>query len=323
MRRRLLVPTLLAAVALVASACGSSGGGGTDSSGGGTDKVNVGVIPIVDVAPIYIGRDKGFFSKRHIDLHLVQESGGAAAIPGVQSGDFQFAFGNVVSLLLANTQGLPLQAIAEGNSSTGNTSKDFSAVVVPKDSTVQSAKDLEGKTVAVNNLKNIGDVTIRAAMEKAGADPSTVHFVEMGFPDMPAAVAKHRVDAAWVVEPFVTVATSQGARIVSYNFASAAKDLTIATYFTTKQRIAEDPSLVKRFRAAIQESLQYASDHPQAVRAELPKYTKIPEDAAAKITLPKFPQDINVDSMQTLADDMAKYGLVDKKPDVPGAIWNP
>jgi NitT/TauT family transport system substrate-binding protein len=316
--RRLLVPMATLALLSTATACGGSDGGGgaapTDASG--TRQLTVGVIPIVDVAPIYLGQEQGFFEDRNIELELVPGSGGAAAVPGVVAGDFQFSFGNVTSVLLAASQGLPLRVVAEGDSSTGDPETDFSFVVVPADSPIQSAADLAGKTVAVNNVKNIGEVTIRKAVEDAGGDPGSLNFVELAFPDMPAAVAGGDVDAAWVVEPFVTVATGQGARKVLANFAEAVPDLTVATYFTTEQVIAEDPELVDDFQAAIQQSLQYAQDNPDEVRRIVTTYTQITPEVAAQMALPAFPQDIDVESVKTVAELMQKYGITTEPVDV-------
>lgn len=316
--KKLLAP--IAALTLLAvAACGSGNGGSSSSSGTNgataTTHLKVGVIPIVDVAPIYLGKEQGFFSQHHIDLELVQESGGAAAIPGVVSGDFQLSFGNVTSVILAASQNLPLKMISEGNSSTGDASTDFSGVVVPPDSAIKSAKDLAGKTVAVNNLKNIGEVTVRNAVDKDGGDGKSVKFVELNFPDMPAAVANHQVDAAWVVEPFLTAATAQGARNVSSNFASI-PDLTVACYFTTQQYIAQHKDVVDNFRAAIQESLKYATDHPDEVRRIVTTYTTIKSDVASQIKLPGYPQDMNVASLKTVASLMNKYGITQNTVDV-------
>src|SRR4029078_6539769 len=67
--RRTLVALLTAATLLGVAACNSNeSAGGNPASG--PDKVNVGVIPIVDVAPIYLGKQQGFFSNRNIDLNL-------------------------------------------------------------------------------------------------------------------------------------------------------------------------------------------------------------------------------------------------------------
>lgn len=314
--RKLLAP--IAALTLLAVAACGSGNGGSSSSGtgsGATTHVKVGVIPIVDVAPIYLGKEQGFFSKHHIDLELVQESGGAAAIPGVVSGDFQLSFGNVTSIVLAASQNLPLKIVASGNASTRDPATDFSGVVVPADSPIKSAKDLAGKTVAVNNLKNIGEVTIRDAVDKDGGDGKSVKFVELNFPDMPAAVANKQVDAAWVVEPFLTASTAQGARNVSSNF-TVIPNLTVATYFTTQQYISQHKDVVDNFRAAINQSLKYATDHPDEVRRIVTTYTSIKSDVASQIKLPAYPQDVNIGSLKEVASLMNKYGITQNTVDV-------
>lgn len=280
------------------------------------DKITVGVIPIVDVAPIYLGRDKGFFKKQGIDLTLQLAQGGAAIVPSVLSGQYQFGFSNMTSLIIAETRGLDFRVVAAGNFSTGVKGHDFGGIVVPKGSPIKNAKDLEGKTVAVNNLKNIGDTTVRAAMRAAGADPAKVKFVELSFPDMPAAVANKRVDAAWVVEPFVTIIRNQGGHVISWNLVDTAPHLMIAAYFTTDRYIKAHPELVKRFTAAINESLDYAQKHPEEARKELLKYTKIPAKLVNQITLPDWGTKINRKSTQVLADLAVKDGLVNKKPDL-------
>ena len=182
----------------------------------------------------------------------------------------------MTSILLASSEGLPLRIVANGVSSTADPATDFSAVVVPGGSDIQSVADLEGRRVADNNLKNIGEVTIRKGIEDAGGDGSNVEFVELPFPEMPAAVAGGNVDAAWVVEPFVTVATGQGVCLVFYPFAEPIEDLTVAMYFTLEPTIQEKPELVDAFQAAINESLEYANSNPDEVRRILLTYTQIP-----------------------------------------------
>jgi NitT/TauT family transport system substrate-binding protein len=313
MRRPLLA--LLSAAALLATTA-ACGGSGSDPGKGGTDNVTAGVIPIVDVAPIYLGKEKGYFSDEGIDLTLQTGTGGAASVPGVVSGQYQFAFGNVTSLLVARDKKLPLKVLTNGVSSVGVAGKDFGAVVVKKDSAITSAKDLAGKKVSINNLKNIGDTTIKASVRKAGGDPSKVQFVELPFPDAPAALQNNRVDAAWVVEPFLTQAISQGARPVAWNFVDAAPDLSVATYFTSEKMLAEDPDLVKRFARAMNKSLEYADANPDEVRRILGTYTKIPADVVAKMTLPKFPVEINRTSIETVAKLAEQDGLIGKAADV-------
>ena len=318
MRRQPAALAVLLAAALASAACGSSPAPAKPSPGQ-PDKVAAGVIAIVDVAPIYLGKQKGFFRQRNIDLTLSTSQGGAAIVPGVVSGQFQIGFSNVTSLLVAASKGLPLKVVCNGVTSTGDAAKDYSGVVVKAGSPIRSAADLAGRTVAVNTLKNIGDTTVRASVRKAGGDPKAVKFVELAFPDMPAALQAGRVDAIWVVEPFLTAATAAGGRVVAANYVDAAPNLTVATYFTSVALTKTNPDLVKRFTEAMTESLKYADAHPDEVRQVLGTYTQIAPDVAAKIALPKWPADINRQSVRTLADLAVGDGLMTKAPDL-GAL---
>ena len=239
MRRPLI---LLAVVGvLVAAGCGSSDDEPGEASGG-AQQVKVGIIPILDVAPIYLGKEKGFFTSRNIELTLESGQGGAAIVPGVVSGQFQFGFSNVTSLLIAQSRGLPLKVVSNGVASTGKDKADFGGVVT-RDDSIKTAADLAGKRVAVNTLKNIGDSTIRASVRKAGGDPSSIKFVELAFPDMPAALQADRVDAIWVVEPFLSTSLGEGGRLVASNYVDTAPDLTVAVYFTSEQLIVSKENL--------------------------------------------------------------------------------
>lgn len=305
------------ATTFVASLTLAACGGGDDA--GGTDgaaKLTVGVIPIVDTAPIWLGRDKGFFKEQGIDLELTNVTGGAAAVPGVLNGELDLAFGNVMSLMVAQGQGLPLELVANGTSTSGVGGKDFSGIVVPKGSDIASPADLEGKTVGVNNLKNIGDTTVRSAVEADGGDPSKVKFSEVPFPEAPAALTKGNVDAAWVLEPFLSKAVSEGGTVISWNYVEMSPKLDIAGYFTTSKLIASDPDLIKKFQTAMTKSLSYAQDHPDEVRDVVGTYTEIDAATRASMTLPKFTPEFDREAAKTLADAGVKYGTLDKAPDL-------
>ena len=314
--RRPLVALFAAAVLLgPLSACGDSNGGGANTQSGAPDNVNVGVIAIVDVAPIYLGKQQGFFSKRNINLTLTTAQGGAAIVPAVVSGQYQFGFSNSISLLLANSNGLPLKVVCNGNNSTG-VADDFAGLYVKGDSPIKSPKDLVGKTVAANTLKNIVETSVRASVKKDGGDEKAVKFVELPFPDQPAALQAGRVDAVFLVEPFQQAVVAQGARKIASSYADAAPNLTVAMYFTSQQLISRNPDLVNRFRDAMKESLAYADSHPDAVRDILGSYTQITPEIRAKLVLPKFPSDINRESVQTLSDFAQAEGLITKQPDL-------
>lgn len=320
----------LAAV-LALSACGSGSPSG-DADGepaeddaaqadGELTEVEVGVIPIVDVASIYLGQQEGIFEEHGIDLTLTLAQGGAAIVPAVQSGDFDFGFSNVTSLLVAEDSGLPLQMVAPGPQTTGDSESDFSAVMVKSDSGIESVEDLEGQRVAVNTLNNIFDSMISEGVLEAGGDPANVDFVEVGFPDMLAQLDADNVDAISAVDPFAAVADAEGYDRIFAPFADVVEDLGVGTYFTSEQLVEEDPELVESFYTAMQESQAYAEENPDAVREVLQEYTEIDEDILAEIAIPTFPEEINLDSLEAVAEISERHGLIDEVPQVEDVVW--
>ncbi|WP_326554837.1 ABC transporter substrate-binding protein [Micromonospora sp. NBC_01813] len=314
--RRPLVALTLATALLITAACGSDS---SPDEAGGTDEVTditVGVIPIVDVAPIYLGKDKGFFTKRGINLTMESGQGGAAIVPGVVSDQFQFGFSNVTSLLSAQVADVPVKVVANGVASTGSTDGDFGGVAVKADSPIQGPADLAGKKVAVNTLKNIGDTSVRESVRKAGGNPDDIEFVELAFGQMPAALENGDVDAAWMVEPALTVAKDAGARVVAWNFVDTAPNLTVAVYFTSTKLLQEDPDLVQRFQEAMAESLSYANAHPDEVRDVLRSYTDIDQAILDAMTLPVWPAEINRASIERVAELGLADGVFETAPDL-------
>jgi NitT/TauT family transport system substrate-binding protein len=316
MRRLTAALAMLAATVLVATGCGDDG----ESGGGGTpeqpEKVKIGLIPIADVAPIFVGIKQGYFKEQGIELEPQFAAGGAAITPAVLSGDFDIGFSNTVSLLIASSKGLPVQIISQGVLGGPDLSKPWADVLIPKGSDIKEPKDLEGKTIAANTLNNICEVTINATLEKKGVDVSKLKYTEIPFPDMIGALEKGRVDAACVVEPFVSQGKAAGMKGIDPFYAATAPDLTVAAYFASKQMIESKPELIDRFKTAMEKSLQYSADNPDAVRAVLPEYTQIPKEAAEKINLPSWKPELTEDTIQTLSELSEKYGLIEQQPDL-------
>src|SRR6476469_3643659 len=310
MRRSLV---LLVAAVMVTAGCGSSR---TPSAPGRPDRVTVGLISIVDVAPIYLGKRKGFFARHGIDLTLRPAEAGTETIPAVVSGDLEFGYSNIVTLLLAAEQHLPVKVVVNGNNSTGVDGRDFGSLMVKGDSPVRSVKDLAGRKVAVNVLKNVVELSVRASAAKAGIDPNSVEYVKLAFPEMPAALANGQVDAAFVVEPFQQIVLSQGGRPVASSLVDLAPNLSVAQYFTSKRMVADNPDLVRRFTDAMTESLAYARSHEDEVRQILPTYTKIPRAVIPKMVLPKWVPEVDRDSVEATARLAQKEKILQSKPDI-------
>ncbi|MFI1731585.1 ABC transporter substrate-binding protein [Streptomyces acidicola] len=317
--RRLLIRLAAGTVFVAATACGSSdssGSGGEEKGSGGTTTVKVGVVPVLDVAPLYLGQKQGFYSKRGIKLETSLAQGGAAVVPGVVSGQFQFGFSNTTSLLVAQSKNVPVKAVANGASSTAKDGADFAGLTVKKGSPFTSAKQLEGKKAAVNTLNNICDTSIRESVRKDGGDPSKVEFVEMPFDQMPAALDKGQVDGACTPEPALATVKAAGGKSIASIFYDVDPNLTVAMYFTSQQYAQSNPEVVKRFQEATAESLKYADSHPDEVRQILTTYTKIPDTLLDTLTLPRWPAEPDRGSIERLTELGVQDGLFKEAPDL-------
>lgn len=320
MRRRLAVTLLTSSLLLAVAACGEDGDGGDEPEQPGStgrDSVTVGLIPIVDVAPLFLGIEQRFFEERNIDVTTEFAAGGAEIIPGVQSGTFDFGFSNVISLMLAQAGGIELKAVANGNNSTGVDGEDFGSLMVTTDSPAQSAADLAGATIGINTLNNISDPVVRESVRKAGGDPSGIEFVGVPFPDMPAALENGDVDAVFVVEPFQTIILNDEiGRSVASSWVDAAPDLTVAAYFTSAELVESNPDLVQRFTEAMNEALTYANENEDEARNIITTYTEMSPELAGEIILPTWPPEINRASSDRLAELAIQDGLLSEPPDL-------
>jgi NitT/TauT family transport system substrate-binding protein len=280
--------------------------------------VTVAVIPIVDVAPIYLGVQKGFFDEVKINLTLDTAAGGAAIIPGVASGQFQFGFSNVPSLLIAQTNDVPVQVVASGNGNAGAPGADFSGLVV-KDPAYASPKDLAGKTVGANTAQGIVELAIRELVAEDGGDGTSVNVIGYpttgGFGAASQALDNGDVDAAFLVEPLLSAAKAKGYTVIG-DLAELDPNMTVAAYFTSTELVETDPNLVARFTSAIKKSLAYAQANPDEARTIVGTYTTIPAEVISGIVLTSWPDEINEASVNYWADLIVEYGFTTERPDV-------
>jgi NitT/TauT family transport system substrate-binding protein len=320
-RRALLVALAVVPVAL--AACGSDGGGAGGDPPGTARPIRIKVADVEGSPSSFVafGMRKGFFADSGLDVELSQQQGGAAIVPGLTSGEFQIGGSNIVSVLLARGRGLPLQIVAPGTSVGTDPDTDFAAVVVAADSPIKSVRDLAGRRIAVNTLKNVNDIVIKSRLESDSVDVSGLKLTEMPFNVMLPALQQRRVDAALVIEPFATIARSGGARVLFRPYVEAKPNLAIGTYSATEDYIREHPEVVKAFREAAARTAAYIGEHPDEYREALPAITKLDPALAPKVNIPVWRSSMDMESLRFFADRMVRYGLVATAPDVDAAVY--
>jgi NitT/TauT family transport system substrate-binding protein len=283
--------------------------------------VNAGFVPVTDVAALYLGEEVGIFKKQGLTLKANIASTGA--VPAVMSGEYHFGFTALVNVLQARDKGLPIKIIAAGSSSTGVAGADVTMIHAGPKSGIKSGKDLEGKTVSVNALNGLLQMLGKAAVKADGGDPSKVRFIELGFAEALAALQAGKTDAMVGAEPFGTAAMGAGFPAIASPYQSMSKtSMLTSSYFTSETQIKANPELFKKIQIAINESLEYAQKNPDQIRAQLPKFTKLGGDVAAKLILPRYLTAIPKESVEMFSKTGQEFGMLSKPAVYDEVVWN-
>jgi NitT/TauT family transport system substrate-binding protein len=314
---RLILSGLLVVILGLLPACGDD-----DGEGGGDGPARVRVQDTAGVPSAFLeyGVHEGFFRDRELDVEVTPSQGGATVVPAVVSGDSDIAGSNLVSVLLAQGKDIPVKIVAPGTFVRSDREQDFSAILVAGDGDIRSPQDLEGKTLAVNTLENVAEVTAKASLAKQGVDVSEIELTEVDFPDMNAALAQGRVDAAFQIEPFVSLGVKEGHRIIDRPYVGTKPGLQIGCYFTSEQYLSENGDVVERFRQGVADTAEAIEQDPAGFREFLPEASEIPPPAAQEAILPQWKPDNDQASLELTAELMERYGVTEEKPDTSEAV---
>jgi NitT/TauT family transport system substrate-binding protein len=313
--KKILTLGLIAGLAITLTGCTDSDATPSDQNSGDLRQVRVAALPITETAALWGGIKAGIFAKHGLAVEVLPAQGGAQAIPALINGDIDFAIGQPFGPFRADLQDLGVVVIGNYASSYAE-GDDINAVVASAKSGITRPAELAGKRVSVNSLGAAGDVTIMAAVEKDGGDPSTIKFVEVAFPDVPAQLEADNIDAAWVPEPFVTQLRSRGDTFIVAPYQAVAPGLATLTTIATKAKMDSDAKLIADFSAAMKETLEWAQDsaNEAAVRQAIKDNLQLPEAVADSVKLPRFGWEVDRASLESLATLAGKYQVLDRQP---------
>ncbi|MAY88508.1 MAG: hypothetical protein CML02_17520 [Pseudooceanicola sp.] len=274
--------------------------------------VRVSTIPIIDTAPLQVAITKGFFEEAGLKVDTTPTAGGAVGLPALASGAVQFTFSNSVSIALGASQGLGFKVVAAG-SFTADAAPDIAGIVAKPDAGIKTGADLAGKTVAVNTRNNIIWLYAKAWVDATGGSSDDVTYLEVPFPQMLDAVKGDQVDAAFLVDPFLTAGISAGDVAISgWPYSEIQPSLPVGMYAATEQYIAENPETVAAFVEAYNKGVDWANENAGTDEwAEIiASYTRLTPDRLAGLKILPYYKVIDPEALQPTMDLMLKYDLL-------------
>ena len=342
---RYAVGVLLAATAVAAAACSSSSSSsstpvGTASTGASSAPANasgsasapatvtnvtLGYVPYSDDASLFYAQSSGIFKKHGLNVTFVPQASPVAVEASMASGTEQFGFITTPVLINLNSKGVNVKCVStvDGNEPT-NPANDTTVLVAAKGSGIKGVKDLAGKNVAEVQLTSLNSLSVMVLAKQAGIDPHSIHQIAIPFPQMPAALAQGRVQAAVIVAPFTQTALGEGATVLSHPNQVLFPNGTLTCLDAMGSYISANPTIASEFRAAMNEAVTYSATHQAEVKQTLVKGLSLtPAVAAKQVLATNFSTTFNTTSITQIENDMKEFGIISSAPPASSLIWNP
>jgi NitT/TauT family transport system substrate-binding protein len=286
-----------------------------------TGTIHVLAVPIDLYAQAYYAQDLGLFKAAGLDVEITTLANGGVTATALAGGSGDIGVSNTVQIATAIAKGLPLTVIAGAGMYT--TKAPSTAICVTKASPLRTARDLEGKTLAVAALNDQSTVALKKWMTDNGADYKKVRMIELGYPEMIAALPAGRIDAAMLAEPWQTTARNGDDRLYAKPFDSIAPEFNIGVWATTRGWAQAHPDAVKRFAGAIYAAAKWANAHHDESALILAKYAKADPKVIGGMIRVVHSTGLEAAHIQPALDAAYQFQQLDKKMNASDLIWAP
>lgn len=257
MKGRYLTSILVIASVIAVSGCGSNAGNSAAKD------IH---LDYAYYSPLsLVVRDQHLLENRGYNVTWVLSAGSNKANEGLRSKALDVGSTAGSAALVARANGSPIKAVdlfAGG---------EWTALVVAKDSPINSVADLKGKKVAVTKGTDPYFFLLQS-LATAGLSPSDIEIVNLQHADGKTALERGNVDAWSGLDPFIAQTIQQsGSRFIyrnpsfnSYGFVDAREDF-----------IAAHPEAVQAVVDSYEEARKWAKAHPDQLAALLASQANI------------------------------------------------
>jgi NitT/TauT family transport system substrate-binding protein len=275
--------------------------------------VTVAALPADDLAGLYIAQDDGLFAQQGLHVTIEKIASSQAVIAGQLKGQVDIGAGSYVPYIEAQATGANFRILAEAST----LEPDTRVLVTTKTSHITSISGLVGQQIGVNGTNSIGTLLVSALLQENGYSPRGVRFVTdaSGFPAMPGRLEAGGWGAAFLAEPYVTIAEeSYGDHELIDLDQGAMLNFPVDGYVVTQTWAEKYPATVAAFTRAIEEGQEIAATDPVRARAAIAKSDDLPGDVTAVMALPGFPTGtVDEQRIQRVAEAMLEFGILSQK----------
>lgn len=315
-RMTVAVLSLVLAVALAASATAKPAADALTT-------VKLGIFPIADYAPLFVGLKRGLFKAQGLDVKVQNTFTSTGLVAAVVTGEVDIGTSSSTAMITGIGNGLPVKMIAAASAYFGTEKEGNTQVLVKADSPIRTWKDLAGKTVSTVNLQGLFHIGVWNAVEKAGGDISTIKPLPVQQQDSAGALLAGRVDAIVLQEPWLTLAKKEaGIRSIGNPFAVLTEFTTAGVLLASNETISKKPDVLRKFLTAWQKAVDLSQKDLKLTRRMLTRYTTLAPDVVNVLSLPRFTTRIDPKVLGLMMGIMTKYGWLKERPSYDTLVWN-
>jgi len=224
-----------------------------------TLQIRVGAAGATDHAPVFVGVEKGIFSKHGLDAKVVMYPTGVEMINGLVAEAQEVNVMGSVPFMAGVSNGLPLMLIGHLHGDPNRTDyTDNTSIVASQKSGIKvgDIKALRGKRVATPFGAG-GEGYLIGLLAQNGMKVSDVTMLNVKPSDLVTALRNNDVDAVSIWEPWASTTIVQVPGSVRVIAGGCQGCYDPGTILTTTKVIAEKAELLKRFMVAFAESQQW------------------------------------------------------------------
>jgi len=285
--------------------------------------LHVGAITISDCVPFYAAMQQGYFTASGVNVVTESETGGALGIPAVVAGAYDIVYSNMVSVLQAIGQGIDLRFIAGGNTLNP---PDTTGLFVRRGEGLKTGKDLEGKSMGINDTRSLQFMYARGWVKSTGGDPDKVTYRAVPFPDMADALKNKRVDSIIPSEPFFSMLRSDTTLdLIANPGRTVFPNGRVAAWIVSGDFLTKHPDLVRKFLAGMQKGSDWvnANLNGPAFTQLIVSYTKLDPARVAAMGKGRTSIGVTARDVGRMYDLMRSNGLLNADIDVGSKVFVP
>jgi NitT/TauT family transport system substrate-binding protein len=276
--------------------------------------LRLGYQRVASNAPYYVAAEKGFFSNEGLNVTFIEFRSVSKITEAVVAGSSDIGIGTFFSIAQAFDAGIDLRVATDA----GHTDQDHdgSFLVVRKNSTIESAADLKGKTITIGSWGSHSQLTLELVLEKYNMTINDVNIAILPIDTALEALIGGMVDAAHMVEPYLTYGLEMGVirklcPTTSWIFPD--HRFQVATCVFMKNFLDGHKDIVDAFIRAYTRAVEWMENNPNETREIISKYTGLDVEFVGKMNAYAYSEDMDLELVDRCLNLMWEQGFLQNK----------